>query len=200
MSEIQNKGLVINLCCITHFSHHVINSSPRVSDLFFSPPPPLPLNARIRDYWAHTWVDRAWEQRGGVLVSVVLVYLLVFCWRTWKPQVSNELELCPSAGIVIFEQQSLEHALLQTCKEWLGSFCFSPWQHVQMVAYHWAAVLQPLLRNLSDLKPVVPHDWKSVVEPFAIVITMSLWGFNKKKIVSWIIVSGLEKAQRNQKW
>ncbi len=66
------------------------------------------------------------EQRGDLLVSVVLVYLLVFTSRTQEPWVSYDLGLCSSAAIVILNSKSLKQALLPTCKEWSGSFCFSP--------------------------------------------------------------------------
>lgn len=79
-----------------------------------------------------------------------------------------------------FEQQSLKQALMPTCKEWSGSFCFSPWQHVQMGTCHWAIVLLSLLRDSPDLKPVVLHDWKSAVVLFAVKLTISFWGFDKE--------------------
>lgn len=105
-----------------------------------------------------------WEQRVSLLVPVVLVYRLVFPLKDtqiigvrWTVFVSSHCHL---------EQQSLKQAPLQTCKEWSGSFCFSPWQHGQMGTCHWAIVFLSLLRNLPDLKPVVLHDWKSSVAPF----------------------------------
>ena len=84
------------------------------------------------------------------------------------------------SGRCHFEQPSLKEALPLTCKEWSGSFAPPPLQHVQMGACHWAIVLLSLLRDLPDLKPVVLHDWKSAVVPFAGALTISFWGFDKE--------------------
>ncbi|CAB1419662.1 unnamed protein product [Pleuronectes platessa] len=91
-------------------SHIILQSIPHLS--ITSAPAPTrgqsqqlgqnALNIRIRAATVHTYVlTGQWEQKGGPLVTVVLVYLLMLPSRTQELLVSNDLGLCPSAAIVI---------------------------------------------------------------------------------------------------
>lgn len=64
-----------------------------------------PLNTEIKGGYLHVLTGQ-WEHRGSLLVSVVLVYLLMFPSRTQKLWVSNDLRLCPSPVIVILNSKA----------------------------------------------------------------------------------------------
>lgn len=73
----------------------------------------------------------------------------------------------PSVAIVLLNSRDSNRPPHRPVKNGWIPFAFSPRQHVQMGACHWVIVLLSLLRDLPDLKPVVLHDWKSAVVPFA---------------------------------
>lgn len=63
-----------------------------------------------------------WEQRGGLLVSVALVYLLMRPSRTQKPWASNDLGLCPSEAIVILNSRASNWPSYRPVKNGRASF------------------------------------------------------------------------------
>lgn len=158
-----------------------INPLPWVGAFLWIFFPPLPLNTGIwGGYHAHMCVDRtvgAEGQPAGLGGTCLPPHVPLKDTETIGVRWSRTTFVSSHCH---FEQQSLKQALLLTCEEWSGSFCLSPWQHVQMGACRWAIVLLSVLGDLPDLKPVVLHDWKSAVVPFAVALTISFWGFDKE--------------------
>lgn len=148
--------------------------------LFFCPPPRHHQLVSTGISGAYTHV--CWQDSGsrGLLVSVIVVYLLGFPQGHRNRGCLMISDCVHQRRLSFLNSDALNRPSHWPLKKWLDSFCFSPWQHVQTGACHWVIVLLSLLGDLADLKPAVPDDWKSAAVPFAGVLTISFWGFDKE--------------------